>query len=254
MKDPIGRAGSESPARDRRMASATAPIASSLTDHALVEFLFELQQLFAFALHQPGYGDSGGPTHHLGDLVVTDLESNVAGVLKLFRRLTEERLEGGELPIAQFGGPIEIVVAFGGLDLGADALEFLLGGADLLEDRSFGLPVGLRLMNPTFDGPQLLLDAEQPGGRVRIFLSLERLLLDFEPKLSPAEAVDLLGEAIELDPNAARRFVDQVDGLVGQPPIGDVAVRLGSRGDDGRVGDAHPHDAPRTSPSGHAGC
>ena len=37
----------------------------------------------------------------------------------------------------------------------------------------------------------------------------------------------------------AAGLVDQVDGLVRQLPVGDVAMRQRRRGDDGRVGDVH---------------
>ena len=44
---------------------------------------------------------------------------------------------------------------------------------------------------------------------------------------------------IDLGAQAGGGFVDQVDGLVGQVPVGDIAVREGGGGNDGRVGDAH---------------
>ena len=50
MNEPIGRFGSFSPARARRIASDTASIASVLPDHPLVQALLHVQQLLRLAL------------------------------------------------------------------------------------------------------------------------------------------------------------------------------------------------------------
>ncbi len=53
------------------------------------------------------------------------------------------------------------------------------------------------------------------------------------------DCVDLGGHRVDLDAQAARGLIDEVDRLVGQEAVGDVAVReLGCR-DDRAVGDAH---------------
>src|SRR3712207_3919204 len=46
------------------------------------------------------------------------------------------------------------------------------------------------------------------------------------------EDVDLLGHGVELDAQPARALVDEVDRLVGQEAVGDVAVRQRRRGDE----------------------
>ena len=57
--------------------------------------------------------------------------------------------------------------------------------------------------------------------------------------ISAVDVVQLRGLAILLDAQTRRRFVDQVDRLVGQETVGDVAIRQ-RRGRDHRgVGDAH---------------
>ena len=52
-------------------------------------------------------------------------------------------------------------------------------------------------------------------------------------------SVHLFGHGVDLDAQATGRLVHEVDGLVGQEAIGDVAVGKLSRGHDGAVGDAH---------------
>ena len=53
------------------------------------------------------------------------------------------------------------------------------------------------------------------------------------------QGVDLQGKRVDLDPETARGLVDEVDGLVGQEPLGDVAVREGRGREEGGVLDAH---------------
>ena len=70
-------------------------------------------------------------------------------------------------------------------------------------------------------------------------LLLERLALDLELDDAPVELVDRLGLGIDHHALARRRLVDQVDRLVRQEAVGDVAVAERRRGDDGAIGDAH---------------
>ncbi len=72
--------------------------------------------------------------------------------------------------------------------------------------------------------------------RLVLFL-LERFLLDLELDDAALELVEHLGLGVDLHADARAGLVDQVDGLVGQLAIGDVAMRERGRGDDGRVGD-----------------
>ncbi len=74
-KEPIGRSGSCSPARERRSAVATASIAYVLADDALVQALLHVHELLGFALHQAADGDAGPAADDLGDVVGVDLAS-----------------------------------------------------------------------------------------------------------------------------------------------------------------------------------
>ena len=63
-------------------------------------------------------------------------------------------------------------------------------------------------------------------------------LLDFERRGLAFEVVDLGGDGADLVGQGGGGLVDQVDGLVGQETVGDVAVGEGGGGDDGGVLDA----------------
>ena len=79
----------------------------------------------------------------------------------------------------------------------------------------------------------------QPLLAVGVGLALERGALDFERSGLALQLVDLGGHGADLNGERRGGFVDQVDGLVGQEAVADVAVRERGRGHDGRVLDAH---------------
>ena len=69
---------------------------------------------------------------------------------------------------------------------------------------------------------------------------LQGRLLDFELHDAALHLVDFLRNRIDLDAQAGRGLVDEVDGLVGEEAITDVAVGERGGGHDGAIGDAHP--------------
>ncbi len=86
---------------------------------------------------------------------------------------------------------------------------------------------------------QFLLQPAEPvlGGLVGLLL--QRLALDLELDDAPVEFVQRLRLGIDLHPEARRRLVDEVDRLVGQEAVGDVAVGQRRRRNQRRIGDAH---------------
>ena len=70
-------------------------------------------------------------------------------------------------------------------------------------------------------------------------LLLQRDLLDLELQDAPLDDVDLGRHRVDLDAQLAGRLVDEVDGLVGQEAVGEVAVRQHGGGDERGVLDAH---------------
>ena len=75
------------------------------------------------------------------------------------------------------------------------------------------------------------------GGLVGLLA--EGLAFDLELDEAPFEPVQLFRFRVDLDADAARGLVHEVDGLVRQLSIGDVAVRQRGRGDDRGIGDLH---------------
>ena len=85
----------------------------------------------------------------------------------------------------------------------------------------------------------LALDLREPLLRGLVLLLLERLALDLELDQLALDLVDLGRERVDLDAQARGGLVDEVDRLVGQEAVRDVAVRQRRGGDQRGVLDAH---------------
>ena len=72
-----------------------------------------------------------------------------------------------------------------------------------------------------------------------VAILLQRLAFDFQLDQAPLQLVHLLGFGVDFHADHARGLVDQIDGLVGKLPIGDIALRQARAGDDGGIGDFH---------------
>ena len=79
----------------------------------------------------------------------------------------------------------------------------------------------------------------QPVLGAGVAFLLQRLLLDLEPHDFAVDRIEFFRLGIDLHLQPRRRLVDQIDRLVGQEAVGDVAVRQRRRRDDRRIGDAH---------------
>ncbi len=71
-----------------------------------------------------------------------------------------------------------------------------------------------------------------------VFLLPQGFALDLELHEAALELLEFLGHGLHLGAQLRGGFVHQVDGLVGQEPVGDVAVRQLSGGDQRAVLDA----------------
>ena len=87
------------------------------------------------------------------------------------------------------------------------------------------------------DVGELLLERLEPRLRRVVGLLAQRLALDLELDPPALELVDLDRHRVDLHAQPRRRLVDEVDRLVGQEAVGDVAVGQRRRRDERGVGD-----------------
>ena len=206
--------------------------------------LFQVQQLLHFAFHQPADGNARPAGDHRGDSSssTSSFINRCCPSLDCSRCLFGGELlfELDELAVLELGDAIEVVLALGLLDL-------LLGLLDRFAQRRAGVPIA-----PFSDCPagaqrvglfaqlgELLLEFRQALARGGVGFLLQRLALDLELHDAARGLVELGRHRVDLGAQLGRRLVDQVDGLVGQEAVGDVAVRQHRGSDQGAVLDAH---------------
>ena len=243
---PIGRSGSCRPARERRSAVATASTASSWPIDAFVQPVLHVDQLLGLALEQPADGDAGPARDDLGDVVGVDLllEEHEAGVPSrssdsLLLVLGELAFELRDLLVEQLRGTLVVGLALRALGLHARLLETLFQVRDLVDRLLLVLPARLHLRRALLQLGELALERLAALGRGLVGLLLQRGQLDLELHHATVDLVDLDRHRVDLDPDPGGRLVDQVDRLVGQEAVGDVARRERRRGDQRAVLDAH---------------
>ncbi len=147
-------------------------------------------------------------------------------------------LEVGNDAVLQLGHARQIALAPGRLEFGLGLLDLLLDLRRALHLGLLGLPDLLEIGIFLFELDHLFLEFGQAlHGRLVVFL-LQRLALDLQLDQPPIQAVERLGLGVDFHADAAGGLVDQVDGLVRQLAIGDVAMRQLGRRDDGAVSDA----------------
>ncbi len=209
-----------------------------LADHARAERGLHVEQFLALALEHPLHRNARPARDHRGDVVCGHFLAQhraLRGGLRLLELLGQRR-DGA---VVELGHPAEIARALRLLERDARLLELLLDpglGVDLL---LLGLPARGQLGRLLFEVGQLGFEVGQPVLRRGVGLLLQRLALDLELDDAPVEILDLLGLGFDFHADAARGLVHQVDRLVGQETVGDVAVRERRRRDDRGIGDAH---------------
>ena len=205
-----------------------------------MQHLVQVQQLLPLALHQLRHRDAGPAGHDLGDLLVGD---PVAQQLVLPRRDRlplaglQLLLQLGQLAVFQLGGPVQVVLALGLFDVGVHLLDLLAQLLHLADRLLLVLPFRFHAGELVPQPGQLPANFLKMLLRELVVLFFEGRLLDLVLQNLAAHVVHLGGHRVHLGADGGAGLVHQVDGLVGQKAVGDVAVAQGSRRDQGAVGD-----------------
>ena len=130
----------------------------------------------------------------------------------------------GDHAIGEFAGAGEIAAALRDLDFLAGGVQLFLQALDVGDGFLFFLPFGGQRGGFVLQLGQFMFQRRQAvlGGLVGFLL--QRLALDLQLHDAAVEFVQLFRLGIDLHAQARARLVHQVDGLVGQEAVGDVAV------------------------------
>ena len=212
-----------------------------LADDALRQRLFHTQELVALALQHLVDGDPGPARYHLTHMVGHHrfLEHDVAaflGVLDLRDLLLQIRND----PVGEFAGALVLARALRLGQLVAGIVELLLEVGGRSELVLLRLPAGLQMRGLLLEVGEILLQLFESVPRSLVGLFLQGLPLDLELDDAPVELVEFLGLRIHLHAEPRRGLVNEVDRLVRQETVGDVAIRQGRRCNERGVADSHP--------------
>ena len=139
--------------------------------------------------------------------------------------LLQLALQLGDAAVADLGGLHQIAFAGCALLFGLRGFEVGFERLDVLDDVLFVLPFGLALRQCILSVGDFLAQMLKAFAADLVRLLHKRLLLDLHLSELALRQIDLFGHAVDLDAQTAGCLVHEVDGLVGQETIGDVAVR-----------------------------
>ena len=202
-----------------------------LADDPLVEHVLQADQLVDLALHEPGHGHAGPAGHDLGDVLLVDLllQHRALGAARSAswaETASSSRSQHRQVPVAHLGGPVA-------------GRPRARGG----QPRRSG--VSMRSLRARIDSMSSFSACQRafmarpsaPAGRRSPSRSLSRRSLEaLSDSLASAtfsisrladlalDDVDLGRHRVDLDAQLGGRLVDEVDGLVGQEAVGQVAV------------------------------
>ncbi len=194
-----------------------------LPDHPGPETGFHVEQLLALALEHLVHRHAGPARDHARDMGISDLllQHMTFGGFIGFR---DPAFQVRDHAIGEFACPLQIALPLHLFEFDARRVELFLDFLSAGELFLLRLPHRGEVGGTGLEILEFLLQCLQTVPRGLIALLLERLALDLELDDPSVEFVDLLRLRIHLHAQARRGLIDQVDGLVGQEPVGDVAV------------------------------
>jgi hypothetical protein len=142
-------------------------------------------------------------------------------------------------PVLKLGRTAEISLSLGALELRPGLLQALLELRDSADCLLLALPLRVHRRRALALLRQRTLELLATGDGPGVVVLSERLELDLELHDVTVDLVDLSRLGVDLHADPRPRLVDQIDRLVRQEAIGDVAVTEGRRRDECGVLDTH---------------
>ena len=216
-----------------------------LTDHALMESGGQFQQLLAFRLQETGDGNAGPARHDVGHVVRADLFAQKTIFLAVAfgsgrgLGLLELLLKLGKRGVLELRGLGKIVGAFRLFDLMTGLLYLFLQLAHAVDGLLFLFPAGAQRGLRAAQVGKLVLELLQTLAGSVVGLAAQGLALDLKLHDLAVDLIELGRQRVYFRADHGRGFINDVDGLVRQLTVGNVALREHHGLHDGGVADAH---------------
>ncbi len=191
-----------------------------------MELVAQFQQLVALGLQEPCHRNACPLGHNLGHVIGTDFLAQQAPFTAFLwcRTLFKLLFQLGQLCIAELRGPAVVAIALGLLNLAVDLFNLGLEAANMLNLAFLVFPLLAHgaLLFPEI-GQFLFQLAQALAGALVAFLA-QRLALDFQLHDLAVDLVQLCGQGVDFRADHGTGFVDNVNCLVRQLAVGDIAV------------------------------
>ena len=198
-----------------------------LADDALVQMFLEPQQFLALTFQQSGDRNVRPARDDLRDVFLGDFfaQQTIAALFDLLFDFAQLFLQLRDPAVLQLARRRQLTAALGPFQLRPRLVEFFLQLPLIVDYRFLFLPFRLQRGGFLLQFRQFLFELLQPLPAGRVPFLLERLPLHLALHDFAFDHVDLCRHRIEFDLQARRRFIDQINRLVRQESIADVAVR-----------------------------
>ncbi len=230
------RPGAPHRVRDRRHRVA-------LADDTMRELLLEFRQACTFRLEHPLHRDTRPLCDHGSDVVITHFFLQEATPAVAHRhdrlRLRQLALKLRDPPILNLRRQLQVAAASRLFGISGGLIDRLLDATDIAQCLLFLLPLRLHGSALSLEFGQLAFERDEALTGGGVGLLLHRLPLDLELHHAPFDFIDRLRQRVDLDAQPAGGFIQQVDRLVRQKTVADVAVRQCGRRHDRTVRDPH---------------
>ena len=203
--------------------------------------IIEMQGLILLGFRQLCDRNIGPAGNNLCDFILGDRLVHERKLLPLHLRLLGRKLflQLGELAVLELCGLVQVIGLLCRLNLVVRVLNLLPNLGELRDTCLFVLPLCLGLGKRRLFLGEFFLDGLESLFREVVGLLPERRRLDFELHAAAVHLVEFRRQRIELGLNHRASFIDQINCLVGQKAIGDIAVREHGRADQCAVLNLH---------------
>ena len=211
-----------------------------LTDYTLVQFIFQMQQFLAFALHHLPDGDARPSAYHIGYIISSNLlfQHSLCALsfLQLLLGSLNILLQLLQLAVAYLSHLGIVTLTFGSLSLKLQALYLLLVLLDVVQQVLLALPFLLEVVFLRLQFLNLLVQRLQLG---LVAFTLDGLTFNLQLLQTTAYLIQFLWYGVAFHTQLGSCLVHQVDGLIGQETFCDVTCGQFYGGYDGIILDTY---------------